>query len=127
MKYHTCPVLSLHLKLILIGCCRTEIKHTMNTGKWIRQEQEGTYLFGGTCYVTKGVVEALSEGEIRLICEDIKDIVVINDGIDYLLVYIHEDTKQKVFCIDQINKERIISAEHPQEQNYWTILLAEEY
>ncbi len=101
----------------------------MNTGKWIRQPQEvkGSYYFSGTFYATRGINNLLSKVEIMAIYFDIKSLVNEKDGIDYLQVYIHKETTQKIFCIDQLNKEMIASGSFKSEDNHWTILLAEEY
>jgi len=101
----------------------------MSTGKWIRQsqEKEGSYYFSGTFYATSGITHLLSELEIITFYFDIKALVKESNGIDYLQVYIHEETTQKIYCIDQLNKEMIESGEFKTEDNHWTILLAEEY
>jgi hypothetical protein len=98
-------------------------------GKWIRQpqEQSGTYFFSGKFLVTSGVQSLLNDNEIRAIYFDVQKLVKQYEGIDYLVVYIHEDTQQKLFFIDQLNKEMIASGEFLPEYNYCTLLLAEEY
>ena len=98
-------------------------------GKWIRQpqEQNGTYFFSGKFLVTRGVQSLLSDNEIRAIYFDIQKLVKQLEGIDYLVVYIHEDTKQKLFFIDQLNKEMMESGDYLPEYNYCTLMRAEEY
>ena len=101
----------------------------MKVGNWISQPQEttGSYTFSGKGYMTKGIVELLDNHEIHAIYQDIQYLVNQHNGIDYILVYIHESTKQKIFCIDQLNTQMIQSGQFKVENNYWTILLAQEY
>ncbi len=97
--------------------------------KWKRQPQEttGTYHFSGRFSVTSGVNALLSEEEILAIYQEVKQLVEENKGMDYLFVYIHEDTAQKLFFIDQLNTEMIASGQYKAEYNYCTLLLASEY
>lgn len=91
------------------------------------QEKEGTYRFSGRFVVTHGIKGLLTEAEIMLIYWTIRRLVEINDGMDYLQVWVHNETKQKLFFIDQINDEMKASGGHPKEHDYCTLLLAEEY
>ena len=97
--------------------------------KWKRQpqEQEGTYFFSGRFFVTNGVQNLLQPDEILAIYLEVQQLVRTNEGLDYLQVYVHEDTKQKLFFIDQLNTEMIASRDFLPEYNYCTLLLAEEY
>ena len=97
--------------------------------KWIRQpqEQSGTYPFSGKFLVTIGIQNLLSKEEIFAIYFDVQKLVKEKDGIDYLVVYIHETTNQKLFFIDQLNREMIASGDYLAEYDYCTLLLAEEY
>ncbi len=97
--------------------------------KWKRklQEQQGTYYFSGKFLMTNGVQHLLSPEDILAIYQDVQQLVKENEGIDYLVTYIHEDTKQKLFFIDQLNKEMIDSGDYAPEYNVCTLMLAEEY
>lgn len=97
--------------------------------KWEIQPQErgGTYRFSGRFVVTQGVASLLSEAEIMLLYWQVRYLVEQNDGIDYLVVFIHEETGQKLYFIDQINDEMKASGGHPPEHDYCTLLLKEEY
>jgi len=97
--------------------------------KWKRQPQErnGTYRFAGKFVVTKLVAESLSEAEIMLIYWEVRYWVGQSDGIDYLQVFIHEESGDKLFFIDQINDAMKASGGHPKEHDYCTLLFAEEY
>lgn len=97
--------------------------------KWIRQEQEseGTYMFNGRIFVTSGIQSLLSNDEIQWIMNDVKLQVTDHNGIDYLVVYEHEDTGQKLFFIDQLNRQMIESGQYSPEHNYATLLLSSEY
>lgn len=99
------------------------------TNKWKRkpQEQEGTYFFSGTFLITRGVQDLLNPEEILGIYLEIQHLVKDQKGLDYLQVYIHEETEQKLFFIDQLNKEMIESGGYLTEYNYCTLMLAEEY
>ncbi len=95
---------------------------------WVRkeQEQEGTYQFNGTMYVTKGVLATLSPPEILAIYLDIQKIVTEKGGVDYLQIYVSSNGG-KVYFIDQLNKEMIESGAFLPEDNHCTLLLPEEY
>lgn len=97
--------------------------------KWKRkpQECEGTYHFSGQFVVTAGIQANLLAEEILAIYNDCKKLVDQNNGIDYLLVYVHEESQQKLFFIDQLNEEMISSGKYAKEHNYCTLILAEEY
>ena len=97
--------------------------------KWKRQSQEttGMYHFSGKFLVTRGVTSLLSEEEILTIYQEVQQLVKENDGVDYLFVFIHEDSKQKLFFIDQLNTEVIASGGYKKEYNYCTLMLASEY
>ena len=101
----------------------------MKTKKWKRQDQEmeGSYCFNGRFYITRGVFDLLATEEVAQIAKEIQEEVKIHNGLDYLQVYIHEDTGQKIYCIDQLNREMISSGKYKPEDNYWTMLLSSEY
>jgi len=98
----------------------------MNT--WIRrpQEQEGTYLFSGTFYITRGIESRLSTDEIIAIYAEIQALAMQNGGLDYLQVY-ENGAGEKLYFIDQCNKEMMTSGSFDKEDNYCTLLLASEY
>ncbi len=99
---------------------------------WKRQpqEKEGTYEFSGNAYATRGVAEMLSEQEIMRVILDVKKAVMEAGGLDYLQVYTN-DNGQKIFLIDQLNREMLSSDNYTDQQkkeyNYFTLLLPEEY
>ncbi len=99
---------------------------------WERQpqEKEGTYEFSGFLLITRGVQEILSEAEIMSIVVDVKQAVQITGGLDYLQVY-KNDEGQKVWLIDQLNREMLASDDYTLVQkkkyNHFTMLLPEEY
>jgi len=97
--------------------------------KWKRQpqEQEGTYMFSGQFVATSGVVDLLSQSDIRSIFNEIRSLVKEENGLDYLQVYLHEESDKKLFFMDQLNREMIASGGFRIEDNYCTLLLAEEY
>lgn len=100
-----------------------------NESKWIRQpeEQEGDHWFSGKFLVTIGVQDLLTPEEILAIYLDIQNLVKEKNGLDYLQMFVHSETGQKLFFIDQLSKEMIESGEFLSEYNYCTLLLAEEY
>lgn len=95
---------------------------------WTRkpQEQEGSYLFSGNFYITRGVANSLSEKEILDIYFDILSFVKEKGSVDYLQVYV-SNAGGKLFFIDQLDKDMIASGAYAQEDNYCTLLLPEEY
>ncbi len=95
--------------------------------KWIRQPQErkGKYMFNGALYITRTIQEKLTTAEIAEILQDVWQFVQQENGIDYLQVYINEETKEKIFFIDQLDVQ--MKEHHPPEHNYATLLFAWEY
>lgn len=99
---------------------------------WKRQpqEKEGTYEFSGFALATPGVSEMISEQEIMRIILDVKKAVMEVAGLDYLQIYTN-DTGQKIYLIDQLNREMLTSDDYTEQQkvdyNYFTLLLPEEY
>lgn len=100
-----------------------------DTSVWLMQpqDQEGEYFFSGQFLVTRGIQERLSEIEIFELYRRTKQLVRDKKGLDYLLVFKHKQTKEKLFFIDQLNKDMIASGDFKAEYNYCTLLLAEEY
>jgi hypothetical protein len=100
------------------------------SAKWILQPQEckGTYIFSGSCYMTRRIADELSQEEIIFIISEVKKRVEEKKGADYLQVFLDE-SERKIFVIDQLNEE--MKQENPKEwvmeNNYYTILFAEEY
>lgn len=96
--------------------------------QWTRkpQEKDGTYLFSGNFYTTRGVYGELSPQEIRAIHADVKAFAEAKQGIDYLQVY-EDGQGRKLFFIDQLNREMIESGDYKDEDNYCTLLFASEY
>lgn len=98
--------------------------------KWILQPQEceGKYMFSGKTYMTRRIADELLPIEVMLILAEVKKRVKENNGADYLQVFI-DDNERKIFVIDQLNEE--MKAENPEEwvkeNDYFTILFAEEY
>ena len=94
---------------------------------WVRQpqEEEGTYRFDGRFVITQGVDGLLSKIEIHAIYFYVRALAEQYNGLDYLQVFVHGKTGQKLFFIDQLNDE--MKKEHPPEHNYCTLMLAEEY
>lgn len=95
---------------------------------WTRKPQEtkGNYQFTGQLIVTASVGAALKKVEIIGIYYDILKFVEEQGGIDYLQVYTDEKGR-KLFFIDQLDREMIESGDHDSEDNYCTLLFANEY
>lgn len=96
---------------------------------WVRQpqEQDGQYFFSGLIHITHGVAYFLTEEEIFWIYMEIYDLAKTENGLDYLQVFLRKSDGQKLFLIDQLTKEQIESGEYRLEDNYCTLMLAEEY
>jgi uncharacterized protein YqjF (DUF2071 family) len=99
------------------------------TSVWLMQpqDQEGEYFFSGAFYATRGIQERLSEIEILELYRRIQQLVREKKGLDYLVVFKHKQTAEKLFFIDQLNKKMIASGGFRAEDNHCTLLLAEEY
>lgn len=99
------------------------------TSLWLLQPQgqEGKFFFSGQFYVTRGVEDLLSYDEIFELYRRVKQLVLEKNGLDYLQVFKHKQTKQKLFFIDQLSKEMIASGQFRPEDNHCTLLLADEY
>jgi len=96
---------------------------------WVRQPQEtgGAYVFAGQMYQTSGIQNSISPEVIHEICNDVKQFAKEQNGIDYLVVYKHRETDQKIFFIDQITGEEAASGKYQTAENYCTLMLASEY
>lgn len=96
--------------------------------KWTRkaQETDGTYYFSGKFLVTSGVQHLLEPQEIENIYLEIQRLVKEQSGLDYLQVYECEGKTERLFFIDQLNKQMIESGDYAPEHNYCTLLLASE-
>ena len=90
------------------------------------QEQESDYYFNGRALQTRGVAEVLSLVEIAQVVSMLQRFVRENDGGDYLQVFEHSDGR-KVWCICQLSRTMKESGDYSPEDDYWTILLPEEY
>ena len=101
----------------------------MENNDWVRQPQENedSYMFSGQLLITSGARSLLSDEEVNYIITDVKEFVKQENGIDYLQVYQHSKTKQKLFFIDQLNRDMIAFGGYKPEHNHATILLPSEY
>lgn len=101
----------------------------MSNTKWVRvpQERVGSYMFAGQLYLSNGAQKLLTQEEINWIVSDVKAFVSLESGIDYLVVYEHQETTQKLFFIDQLNTEMIESGQFKPDDNRATLILASEY
>lgn len=92
-----------------------------------QEVQKGDYWFRWTIYVTKWVQELLPSQDVIAIIEDIRDYATTMKGIDYLMVYVHTITEQKLFFIDQITKSQFENGSYSNEDYHATLMLASEY
>lgn len=98
--------------------------------KYVRKKPEyenGDYFFTGDFYVTRGVMATLDEREVHAIHLEIKRLVELKGGQDYLQVFKKKRGKQKLFLIDNLSREMLNSGSYSKEDNYCTLMLAEEY
>lgn len=95
---------------------------------WIRkpQETEGTHYFSRTLLVTPAVLQHFSPADIIAIYLDIKQFVEENNGADYLQIYIN-DLGDKLYLIDQLNREMVESGIYKEEDNYSVLMFSHEY
>lgn len=98
--------------------------------KWKPQTQEvkGNYTFSGRVKTTKRISEELDFAEIISIIITVRKEAMKQKGLDYLLV-LKNNTGQKLFVIDNLSKEmkEDSSPVFLLDNNYFTILFAEEY
>jgi hypothetical protein len=98
----------------------------MSTWTRLPQEQEGTYQFGGSFYVTQGVLAILTLEEILSIYLEIQALAEKTGGIDYIQVYANEKG-DKLFFIDQCNAEMMAEESFREEFNHCTLICSHEY
>ena len=106
-------------------------EHNYKTGlrKWKMKPQEcsGTYMFDGYFMITRGIMLELKYEEALKIMQDIKTYILKHGCADYLFVFKHKN--QKIFVIDNLNLE--MKKNHTEsfitKNNYFTIMLADEY
>lgn len=97
---------------------------------WKRKEQEvktGDYHFSGRLLMTATVQERLEQEVIEAIVKDALKFAKEQEGIDYLIVYVNENTNEKLFFIDESTKAELQSGQKPEEYNYATLMYAEDY
>ncbi len=97
--------------------------------RWILKPQEctGIYMFSGQFLITQGIQSSLSDEEIRTIYLKIQALAQEAGGLDYLQVFVDEESSEKLFFIDQLNREMIASGDCKMEDNYCTLMKASEY
>jgi hypothetical protein len=96
---------------------------------WQRQAQENEgekYFFNGNFYCTHKVHQELTEQEIIFIYLDVMKFVQANYGIDYLQIY-KDNRNLTLYFIDNLNEEQLNSDNYNEEDNYCTLLFADEY
>ena len=100
--------------------CLTTVNPNEEQVTWILkpQEVEGQYLFQQTCYTTVGIQNSLTEIEVLMLLEFLRQWAQLHQGIDYLQVFNCEDGRT-VWLID--------STPPSQETGYCTLLLPSEY
>lgn len=84
-------------------------------------------MFDGRKYYTSGVGRVVSMEVIFAITEDVVSLAKEQNGLDYLVVYQHRETGQKLFFIDLLTKEEVLSGKHQKEEHYGTLSLASEH
>ncbi|MCT4664235.1 MAG: DUF960 domain-containing protein [Flavobacteriales bacterium] len=96
---------------------------------WVlkQQETEGTYQFSGTFLVTSRVNRTIPVDTIASMYLKIQELVKEKGGLDYLQVFVNTETEQKLFFIDQLNKEMIESGNYRTEDNHCTLMYSSEY
>ena len=98
--------------------------------KWLRQAPEyetGDYYFSGRFLVTHTIQSSLTQLEVMHIYVELLALIKEKGGQDYLHVYVHSETKDKLFFIDQLTKTQVESGEFRAEDNYCTLMFNFEY
>jgi hypothetical protein len=95
---------------------------------WTRRPQEcnGSYFFSGKLIATMKVVAEIPIEEITQIWDDLREFIKQENGVDRLQIYTNE-TGARLYFIDQLNKEMIETNMFGDEDNYCTLMFAEEY
>lgn len=89
------------------------------------QEVNGNYMFNGDFFITKTVFKRLPVEVIQQIRLFTQEMIIQHRGIDYIQVFTYKN--QKLFFIDQLNVEMLKSNGYEKEDNYCTLLFANEY
>ena len=90
------------------------------------QERDGDYFFDGRALMTSGVQEALSADEVLWVVKTLRRFVRRHSGADYLQVFECDDGR-KVWCICQLSQSMKVSGDYVFDDDYWTMLLPDEY
>lgn len=91
------------------------------------QERDGSYFFSGTFVVTSTVDQQLPLRDIIEIHRETRRLAARQNGLDYLQVFIHPSTNERLFLIDQLSQEMKASGEFKEIDNYCTLLFDYEY
>ena len=97
-----------------------------------QERNDQRYMFAGKMHVTQGVQEKLSPGDLGLIIISLQTFLASKNGfIDYLQVFEHSQTGEKIYAIDQLDEAMLNGSDYSEEEkkqyNYFTILFAHEY
>jgi hypothetical protein len=99
--------------------------------KWIMkpQESDGTYRFDGVMYGTSGIAHNLGRDDLQYIIKTVKQYVKTNNGADFIFVFENEYLDKRIFVIDKLNDYMKLNndADYVNENNYYTIMFADEY
>ncbi len=83
-------------------------------------------MFSGSLFVTQTIMKKLTPIEISEISDDILKFVQEKNGVDYFQVY-EDDEGQKLYLIDELNREMIESGQYEAKDNHCTLLFSWEY
>ena len=80
-------------------------------------------------YATRGITCNISYEDFQYIIDTIKQYVKKHDGADYIFVFENEYLGGKIFVIDNLNDDMKLNgdADYISENNYYTIMFADEY
>ena len=71
--------------------------------KWKRQPPEhesGEWFFDGDSLATAAVTNAIPNAELAQIANELSKLAIESGGLDYLQIYVHEETNVKLWVID---------------------------
>lgn len=100
---------------------------------WERRAEDiaGDYTFAGQVFVTQGVLNRLASDELEAIIQDLRRALIQHGKLDYLQVYVHRETGEKIWWIDNLSDTRrnsgVLSSDQLRDYDYSTLLLPDEY
>ena len=91
------------------------------------EHETGNHYFSGKIVITTEVNKTLTMVEIANIVHYVRELAKANNGVDCLQVFQNKESEQKLFFINQLDKDAIESGRYGEEDDYATLLYSHEY